>query len=597
MSERTFGRALGELILQKRRKAGLTQVQLAEDAYGEPGKTRRISELENGLVANPHPKTIDPITAVLKISPEEIEACAISATTSLDPTLDRAYREARNLIEALAYRFEHANPHATIAELEDFLRTKAEEWADLRDRMATIEAADGEQEALIAQASSALSDGNFDQADELLEAAEEKIHNENTLREIRRAANIRIMRADGMIIKGDSERALALYSSAVEYYRPFDEKEMSDAIEYISQKIYETSLRSFTQYFSIARTLMEKLLSLRHVREDGFNYSKSSYRLSLIYRNEYESNPNAADAGDLLEKAIEYAEIASTYRHDAENVVSETSTKILLANCLGDRAMRNGASSDITKAIEILIAARDMIRENNDQELLSHACNSLGVSFLRSRHIHNRNDTEDLNAALEAFSECVRAAETTAQMETWSAAKANIGSVLAEKAHFITDSEQKKFVRVRAISEINASIEGYPLVLFPRRCAEAHLSLARILTEQAQDLPADLAEIHLMRAIHSFEVAEAGFDPNGTNENAEKIALIQACLGGVFATHARMEGIQSSHSDLQQAVHHLRRAVPIYRSLNQSEDAELCERKIDELTEAMGKCAPESDDR
>jgi transcriptional regulator with XRE-family HTH domain len=68
MPERTFGQALGALILQKRRAAGLTQTQLAEDAFQTTAKTRRISELENGTVANPHPKTIDPIISTLKIS-------------------------------------------------------------------------------------------------------------------------------------------------------------------------------------------------------------------------------------------------------------------------------------------------------------------------------------------------------------------------------------------------------------------------------------------------------------------------------------------------------------------------------------------------
>lgn len=60
MTGASFGQALGALIRRKRKAAGLTQVQLAEDAYGDGGKTRRISELENGTVANPHLKTIDP---------------------------------------------------------------------------------------------------------------------------------------------------------------------------------------------------------------------------------------------------------------------------------------------------------------------------------------------------------------------------------------------------------------------------------------------------------------------------------------------------------------------------------------------------------
>lgn len=125
MAAQSYGRLLGELILQKRRTKGLTQMQLAEDAFGTPSKTRRIVELEGGQVGRPHPRNIDPIIATLGITEVELEDCARRAGTGTgDATLDRAYREANNLIEAMARQFEHAKPEASLAELEDFLRTR-----------------------------------------------------------------------------------------------------------------------------------------------------------------------------------------------------------------------------------------------------------------------------------------------------------------------------------------------------------------------------------------------------------------------------------------------------------------------------------------
>lgn len=53
MSGMSYGKRLGELIRNKRRIAGLNQIQLSEDAFGTHTKVRRISDLENGLVANP----------------------------------------------------------------------------------------------------------------------------------------------------------------------------------------------------------------------------------------------------------------------------------------------------------------------------------------------------------------------------------------------------------------------------------------------------------------------------------------------------------------------------------------------------------------
>lgn len=102
----TFGAAFGALVKRKRRVQGLTQLQLAEDAFGTGAKVRRISEIENGLVADPQPRTIDPLIVALGITEEELDACAASAPWQPDPELELAYRHARALLEAAAARFD-----------------------------------------------------------------------------------------------------------------------------------------------------------------------------------------------------------------------------------------------------------------------------------------------------------------------------------------------------------------------------------------------------------------------------------------------------------------------------------------------------------
>jgi hypothetical protein len=67
---------------------------------------RRISELENGSVANPHPKTIDPIIVALGITDAELSECAKSVNAKPNPDLDLAYKNASELIRRLAVQFE-----------------------------------------------------------------------------------------------------------------------------------------------------------------------------------------------------------------------------------------------------------------------------------------------------------------------------------------------------------------------------------------------------------------------------------------------------------------------------------------------------------
>ena len=69
------GMRLGLLVKRRRNALRLTQEQLAVEAFGDESKKTRISEIENGKVNNPHPRTIDPVMAVLGIEEEEVESC------------------------------------------------------------------------------------------------------------------------------------------------------------------------------------------------------------------------------------------------------------------------------------------------------------------------------------------------------------------------------------------------------------------------------------------------------------------------------------------------------------------------------------------
>ena len=69
----SFDKAFGRLIRQKRGVEGLTQQELAVLAFGKEANKTRISELENGRVANPQAKTVDALIIALKISQDKID--------------------------------------------------------------------------------------------------------------------------------------------------------------------------------------------------------------------------------------------------------------------------------------------------------------------------------------------------------------------------------------------------------------------------------------------------------------------------------------------------------------------------------------------
>ncbi|MCD1624335.1 helix-turn-helix domain-containing protein [Citromicrobium bathyomarinum] len=68
----SFGETFGKLVKRKRGIEGLTQQALATKAFGDENFKSRISDLENGKVASPQPKTIDALVVALGISHEEL---------------------------------------------------------------------------------------------------------------------------------------------------------------------------------------------------------------------------------------------------------------------------------------------------------------------------------------------------------------------------------------------------------------------------------------------------------------------------------------------------------------------------------------------
>lgn len=564
MSSQTFGQLLGILVRQKRRAMGLTQMQLAEDAFGTSGKTRRVSELESGSVANPHAKTIDPIINILKITQEEIEECARKSTFVPDSDLDRAYREARNLIESIARQFENNDPQASLADIDQFLRAKAAEWSALRERIEAIDASNASIEQLKNKARIALDNGNFKEVDENLKKLEDFYQMEKTLSEIRKHASVRISRGDSALLSGNTDTALYMYDSAIEFFRPFSEYEMANVADELAWRIYETSRRSFTPAFYIAAAILEKIVSLDEVKIDDVKRADCYYRLGLCFRNEYESS-RSPRSRLLLDKAIMYSKNAIENIAAKNDALRYMSSAISLANCVGELGKIDKNPEKLKEASDILTSIeRDFNTSSHFTQLENHLYNSLGTMFRNLSYLTEDRESIRFNErALDAFTKALFSSERNYDIEVWGVAHLNIGLVLAERAErFASEPEHSSFLRIRAISDLSSAVEAFSSAYFLSRLCIAQSALGKTLFTHAINADDDqIAEIYLLRALQAIETAISAL---GDNKPIEK-AIALSLMANIFFYHSQMAELAVAIQDIEKSIFYVDCAAVIFR--------------------------------
>lgn len=583
----SFGQKLGALIKRKRQAMGLTQLQLAEDAYGDGGRTRRISELENGTVANPQGKTIDPVISVLGITDEELNDCAAGVGWSPDADLDRAYREARNLIEAAAAQFEHARPDASLAELEDYLRSKALEWRKLRERFEALEIADNEITTFLNQAQSALADGRLSDADDLLAQAEDEHQENKTLQEIAKQAEIRMLRADAFLFSERPEKAFEFYHSASHFFDAFKPELTIEALTTAAGRVYESSLRALTPRFEIARRLLDALAEHRLVKNDQMQLGKVNYRRGLIYMNEAVARSSLNIDRERLLQAENYARQAVAAFPVGSSPEFGVYSRTSLANILQNLNKIQPDRAILDEALDILNVALAMASDDVRHQL-ANVHNALGGIHLAFRR--NEGDTQEqdqLENALSEFTAAMNEAEASCDVAVWGGARMNRARVLSKLAGFQSeDKGRNNFLHIRAIAEYAAALETFPSTLFPDRFADAHYELARELVHCADGQSGAIKTGYLVRALNHLEHAKFYYSKDA---HPTVWAAIHIAAGNAFVRLGREgdDGEDIGPEEADQATACFQEAASTYAMVGKDTEAAGCRDAVERLSKFL----------
>ncbi|MBL4768279.1 MAG: hypothetical protein JKY94_11270 [Rhodobacteraceae bacterium] len=585
MNKNTFGALLGQLIYTKRKALGLTQLQLSEDAFGTSGKTRRISELEGGQVANPHAKTIDPIIVTLGIGEKELEECAKKAVSEPDEALNAAYSEASELLDRLAEQFDNSNPNASLAELGEFLKAKAEEYSALKEKIGAFENSDRETELLTEAALPALGKGDYASVDDFLRQAEEVQLKSKTLEQVGKQARLRVLRGDTHFLSGNLPKCFEMYKGAALYFEPFDADAMLTTFQDLARVVYEAGRRSLEPTYWVSEKLLEEALLRCSVEETPAALGGIHYRLSLILRNQHAQEP-AENAELLLKRAVDHARSAVIALSKSEKKFDLASSQISLGNCLSDIARLKGDAEIGAQAVGVFEEVKKSISANKDLDvLMGHACGGLAAAVLRTfaASPSPSREAETYCRAEAEYEEALAAAGRSNDQEIWGTAHLNLARLYSEKAKKNeTEGDETQFLRIRSISSFSAAIETYPEVQFPVPFAEAHSGMAEVLFEHGLHAEDQLFELYFMRAFHSYTQAAEIY----TEENhPQRWARIQCRLGSVLGNHARRADTDVAMHDIEKAISLFEEGMRVFEVCGYIEGVNICETNIDLLTQ------------
>jgi len=588
---KSFGQLTGELILRKRKALGLTQLQLSEDAFDTAAKVRRISELENGTVSNPHPKTIDPLLVTLGISDAEIEKCAEEANYRPDETLTEAYSHIESTLQRISEQFDSQNPLSTFDELTKFLESKAKEFVDLKRQMKTLLGNSEGVTQSIEIAVSQIESGDIDRAIDTLATAEAAQFNNQTIEQIRKQADISIARGNCAFLQDDLALCYQCYERAALYFSHFDKLEMIDLFSNLAGMVYEGSRRSAYPRFWISVDLLRRCIrEIEGVEFEHAVLAGLNHKLSMVLRN-HSFDVNDDEKWETLESSVYHAREAVREFSQGEDDIDHDlpSAQVALANSLLDLSKLSHDPSHIDSAIETLTIAYDRLEEfSENKPIFAYVANSLGAAILKKHDLQQDSaPIEAIERAKAVFSASEICARNNLDREAYISASINLGRIFFDQSQLLEKkSDDSDFLRLLAISKFKQCIEFFSKTRFPYQLAESHFLLAEVLYVHALYSDEEMYEIYSMRCLDAYFQS---LEFITLEDEPDRYAYIKCRIGGVYGNHSvRVKG-ETERYDLEKAIECFEEAKVVYVNTGDKERLESCVSNLKGLEEEIRK--------
>ncbi len=442
----TFGELIGAEMRARREGKGMTQLQVAQSAFGPDSEDRQIRRFENGEVKRPQAKTFQPICQVLDISQQRIGELKSQASNTKDihaddfatlraekGSLKQALSDLKSLtrgqLETIATRFEIDGAYnLPDPQLVDLLSKKAHDYRTLRAEIDAINPELKRLSNLKAAAYAAIEDGDLEQVETLLSHVQEA--------ELDEAAKTAELRANNALLRGKAEQAYRILSAAADSFAA-----ISPVLPADKRWRWANSLHHHTMRYG----------------GDGLNLSA-------------QMNKDALSSLD----QITHPTLWATHQNN-------------LGIALADQANRtNGARSTdlLEEAVTAYRAALQIRTKHRFPNDWSQTQQNLSVALA---HQANRTTGVKGTTLLKQAAKACRAAleirTKTAFPNDWAMAQTNLGNILLDQAKRLPPTPAATLLEEAATAHRNA-MQVHTIKAFPIAWAMAQNNLATTLLTQ-----------------------------------------------------------------------------------------------------------------
>jgi hypothetical protein len=408
----------------------------------------------------------------LNISREERAACHPDTTSRLPP----------RLLENLARHFGYDNSDALEDELEAFLKAKAVEFREMRERLEKMAETEGRISELLKAANAALEEGDFGTADDLLKEAEVVQLQSNTIAALEKQAKLRIERGNAALMSGDVTTASAHFERSSRNFSGVDAAlEASNRHECAMLLRYHGYRYKSHEALYAARSALQQNLGIwrQEINTEKWCQTKNALGSVSVRLAQFDIPENAmshlADARD------HYEEVRALCSEDFLPKTLATAS-VDLANVYSERRLARADAEyekNLQFALNLQLYALRFFSKLDDPTAWGILQHNLGCSYINLSNTRaEESSASDIENAIRHFELSFEVRDPEKGLQYWVASCRSLGEALLNMSTYSITKDAGDYVR-RASEVLKRAAAKISLSQHPHQWAEIQTQLAR----------------------------------------------------------------------------------------------------------------------